>query len=74
MLGQFGFLDFGTPELLIILAIILLLFGSKQLPKLTKSFGESIRELRKSVSDEPSENKTEVKNDKSKSAESSSDK
>jgi sec-independent protein translocase protein TatA len=74
MLGQFGFLDFGTPELLIILAIILLLFGSKQLPKLTKSFGESIRELRKSVSDEPGENKTEVKNDKSKSAESSSDK
>ena len=71
MFSQFGFLDFGTPELLIILAIVLLLFGSKQLPKLTKSVGDSIRELRKSVSDESSENKTEAKNGSTKSEESS---
>ncbi|HEY4963344.1 MAG TPA: twin-arginine translocase TatA/TatE family subunit [Candidatus Saccharimonadales bacterium] len=74
MFGQFGFLDFGTPELLIILAIVLLLFGSKQLPKLTKSVGESIRELRKSVSDEPSESKTEAKNASTKTEESSAKK
>ena len=74
MLGQFAILDFGTPELLIILAIILVLFGGKQLPKLTKSVGDSIRELRKSVSDEPNTNKTEVKNGTKPTKESVSDK
>lgn len=37
----------GVPELIIILAILLLLFGSTKLPKLSKSLGESARELRK---------------------------
>ena len=47
---SFAFLDMDTPELLIILAIVLLLFGGKKLPQLTKSLGESIRELRKGLS------------------------
>ena len=33
----------GTTELLIILAIVLLLFGPSQLPKLTKMFGRSVK-------------------------------
>ena len=49
MVTQFALLDFGAPELLIILAIILLLFGGKKLPQLTRSLGESMRELRKGV-------------------------
>jgi len=36
----------GVPELLIILVILLLLFGSTRLPKLSRSIGESARELR----------------------------
>lgn len=36
----------GTPELLIILAVVLLLFGPTQLPKLTKMFGKSVRSFR----------------------------
>lgn len=59
MLGNFGFLDLGAPELIIILAIILLLFGGKNLPKLSKSIGESMRELRKGLSGD-------VKNEKEK--------
>ena len=51
ILTNFAFLDLGTPELLIILAIILLLFGGKRLPQLSKSLGESMRELRKGMSD-----------------------
>lgn len=39
----------GTPELLIILAIVLLLFGGKKLPELFKSAGTSVRELRKGL-------------------------
>jgi sec-independent protein translocase protein TatA len=46
MLGNFALLDFGAPELLIILAIVLLLFGSKKLPELSRSVGESVRELK----------------------------
>ena len=50
MFGQFGLLDFGTPELIIILAIILVLFGGKKLPQLTRSIGESIKEVKKAAS------------------------
>jgi sec-independent protein translocase protein TatA len=37
----------GLPELIIILVILLLLFGSTKLPKLAKSIGESAGELQK---------------------------
>lgn len=46
----------GLPELIVILLIILLLFGAKKLPELSKSLGESVREIRKGVSDEPTKN------------------
>ena len=50
MLEHFAILDFGTPELIIILAIVLLLFGGKKLPELSRSLGTSMRELRKGMS------------------------
>lgn len=49
MLTNFALLDFGAPELVIILAIVLLLFGGKKLPELSKSVGESMKELRKGL-------------------------
>lgn len=58
---QMAFLDLGAPELIIILVILLLLFGSKKLPQLTKSIGESMHELRKGVSGPIDENKDEKK-------------
>jgi sec-independent protein translocase protein TatA len=52
MLGNFALLgDIGAPELIIILAIVLVLFGGKRLPELTKSLSESVRELRSGFSD-----------------------
>ena len=36
-------------ELAIVLIIILVLFGGKKLPELSRSIGESIKELRKGV-------------------------
>jgi sec-independent protein translocase protein TatA len=50
MFTQFGLLDFGAPELLIIFAIVALLFGGKKLPELSKGLGESIRELKQASS------------------------
>ena len=49
MFTQFALLDLGTPQLLLILAIVLILFGAKKLPELSKSIGESARELRKGL-------------------------
>lgn len=57
---QFAFLDLGAPELIIILAIVLLLFGGKKLPELSKSLGESMRELRKGMIGDVNENKKET--------------
>lgn len=37
----------GLPELIIILVVLLLLFGSTKLPKLARSIGESAQELQK---------------------------
>ncbi len=43
----------GAAELLIVLAIVLLLFGSTRLPRLARSLGEAQRELRRGLHDEP---------------------
>lgn len=51
----------GAPELIIILLILLLLFGASRLPKLSKSLGESAKELRKGFTDDPH---TKSKDDK----------
>jgi sec-independent protein translocase protein TatA len=42
----------GAPELLVILAIILVLFGGKKLPELSRSIGQSIKDIRKGFSDD----------------------
>ena len=49
MVTTVGFLDLGAPELIIILAIVLLLFGGRKLPELSRSLGTSMRELRKGI-------------------------
>ena len=41
----------GTPEILIILFIILLLFGSKKIPELAKGLGRGIKEFKKASND-----------------------
>lgn len=55
-------LGLGTPELLLVLVILLLLFGATKLPKLARSIGESAGELKKGLDD--------GSKDKSKSTES----
>lgn len=42
----------GTTELLIILTVVLLLFGSTRLPRLARSLGEAMRELRGVTNDD----------------------
>ncbi len=49
--------NLGAPELIIILVIVLLVFGSTKLPKLARSLGEAQREFKQGqdVKDEPDE-------------------
>ena len=41
----------GPTELLIVLGIVMLLFGSTQLPKLARSMGAASKEFKKGVSE-----------------------
>ncbi len=43
-----GFLDSG-PDILIVVLVVLLLFGSTQLPKLARSLGSAQREFKKGL-------------------------
>jgi sec-independent protein translocase protein TatA len=42
-----GFGNFGGPDVLIILLIVLILFGAKKLPDLARGLGQSVNEFRK---------------------------
>ena len=41
------FQNFGGPELVIVLVVILILFGPKKLPDLSRAIGKSIGEFKK---------------------------
>jgi sec-independent protein translocase protein TatA len=45
----------GAPELLIILAVILVVFGGTQIPKLARSLGQAQREFKKGLDEGASE-------------------
>ena len=51
MQHHFAFLNLGLPELILILVIVLLLFGSRKLPELARSLGTSLGELRKGMNE-----------------------
>lgn len=55
----FGFINLGAPELIIILLIVLLLFGGKKLPELSRSLGQSLREIRNGMDGKDNEKKEE---------------
>ncbi len=53
------FRDFGAPELLIILVIILLLFGPGRIGKVAGELGKSIRSFREGLSGKSPDEKNE---------------
>jgi sec-independent protein translocase protein TatA len=56
-------MDIGPTELLIVLAVVLLLFGSKKLPDLARGMGQAAKEFRRGLHDEPEPATAEVKVD-----------
>ena len=51
----------GAPELLVVLAIVIIIFGPTQIPKLTKMFGKSVKSFRDGISEAEEENKEKDK-------------
>ena len=53
------FQSLGAPELLIILAIVVVLFGATRIGDIGKGFGRGIREFRRELKDGQEEDKSE---------------
>jgi len=65
-MGRIG--PVGIPELLIILALVLLIFGPKRLPEMAKGLGQSVREFRKGIRDMKKDLDDDGESDKVKAA------
>ncbi len=52
-------LGLGIPELLIIVVIVMVLFGPKNLPKLGKAVGETVKSVRDGMESETKEDSKE---------------
>ncbi len=50
----------SMPELLIILAIVVLLFGAKKIPDLAKGMGRGIKDFKKAIKDDDDEDTKEL--------------
>ena len=60
------FFNIGTPELFVIILVIIMFFGSKKIPELARGLGKGIREVKNATSDiqeEIRKTSTAVKNE-----------
>jgi sec-independent protein translocase protein TatA len=53
MTNVLAFMGLGVPEMLLILLIVILIFGTSRLPELGRGIGEGIRNFKRSIRDEP---------------------
>jgi sec-independent protein translocase protein TatA len=50
----------GTPELIVIVLVIFLLFGATRLPQLAKAFGQSKKAFREGIEEGEKEGRKEI--------------
>ena len=53
----------GTTEIVMILIVVLIIFGPKNLPKLGKMFGQTMKGFKDGMDDDDTATKTETKTD-----------
>ena len=53
----------GTTEIVMILIVVLIIFGPKNLPKLGKMFGQTMKGFKDGMDDDDTTTKTETKTD-----------
>jgi sec-independent protein translocase protein TatA len=58
---MFAFAGLGTPELVIIVLVIFLLFGATRLPQLAKALGQSKKAFREGIEEAEREPRKEMK-------------
>ena len=51
MFGIIGIFGLGTPEIILIAVVFLVLFGTKKIPELMQGLGKGIKEFKKATSD-----------------------
>jgi sec-independent protein translocase protein TatA len=49
--------NLGFPEMVLLFVIVILIFGTSRLPELGRGIGEGIRNFKKSLRDDPEEEK-----------------
>lgn len=61
-------MSFGTPEIVLVLVIVLLLFGSTKLPKLAKSLGQAQKEFKDGLKEGATEDSSDTSAEETKNA------
>lgn len=56
----------GVGELVVVLVLVVLLFGSKKIPELAKGIGQGVHELKKSLAENDSASKQDSQQEDSK--------
>ena len=55
--GILAFFNFGTGEVIVIVAVILLLFGGKKIPELMKGLGKGVRSFKEGMNEKLDDDK-----------------
>lgn len=56
MIAQNIFLGMiGTPEIIVIVLVVVLLFGGRKIPELMKGLGDGIKQFKQASKDEPTD-------------------
>ncbi len=61
MISNFQLVMIGGPQVILIIAVVLLLFGGRKIPELMRGLGSGIKEFKKATKEEESEKKDESK-------------
>ena len=56
-------MNLGTPEIILIALVVLLLFGGKKIPELMKGLGKGVKSFKDGMQEEPSSKEEETKNE-----------
>ena len=64
---------FGTPEIILIVLAIILLFGGRKIPELMRGLGKGVKEFKEGVSDDKKESTEEKKESEDKKDEHKKD-
>lgn len=54
----------GGPQIILIIAVVLLLFGGRKIPELMKGLGSGIKEFKNATKEEEEEEKPKVEEEK----------